>query len=79
MGELDFGNVNVQFKPAGAEPVIIPKVNSNAECPASGFAWFYDNNAEPKQIMMCDATCETIKKDTEGEVSILIGCETIVN
>lgn len=52
MGELDFGNVNVQFKPAGAEPVIIPKVNSHAECPASGFAWFYDNNAEPKQIVM---------------------------
>jgi hypothetical protein len=79
MGELDFGNVNVQFKPAGGEPIVIPKVNSIAECPASGFAWFYDNNAEPKQIIMCDATCETIKMDTEGEVSILLGCETVVN
>jgi hypothetical protein len=79
MGDLDFGNVNVQFVPAGGEPVIIPKVNSIAECPASGFAWFYDNNTEPKQIVMCDATCETIKKDPDGEVSILIGCETIVN
>jgi hypothetical protein len=80
MGDLDFGNVNVQYQPSGGgEPVIIPKVGSKAECPASGFAWFYDNNAEPKQIVMCDATCETIKMDTDGEVSILIGCATVVN
>ncbi|MCK6592052.1 MAG: VWA domain-containing protein, partial [Polyangiaceae bacterium] len=80
MGELDYGNVNVQYVPtAGAEPIIIPKVDSIAACPASGFAWYYDNNAAPKQIVMCASTCETIKKDTEGEVSILYGCETIVN
>lgn len=79
MGELDFGNVNVQFIPEGGMPVLIPKVNSKAECPASGFAWFYDNDKDPKQIILCDASCEEIKKDTKGEVSILVGCATVVN
>lgn len=80
MGDIDYGNVNVQYVPAGGgEPIIIPKVDSIAACPASGFAWYYDNNAAPKQIVMCDATCETIKQNMDGEVSILYGCETIVN
>lgn len=79
MGELDYDAVNVQYVPVGGEPIIIPKVNSKQDCPQSGNAWFYDNNATPKQIIMCDATCETIKKDKDGEVSVIFGCKTVVN
>jgi hypothetical protein len=79
MGNLDYGSVNVQYVPENGMPVIVPKVNTKGDCPASGYAWYYDNNAAPKQIVMCDAACEIIKKDTKGKVDILLGCETIVN
>ncbi len=79
MGELDYDAVNVQYLPVGGQPELIPKVEGKQQCPASGKAWYYDNNATPKQIIMCDAACEAIKMDKDGEVSVIFGCKTIVN
>jgi hypothetical protein len=74
---LNYGQVNVEYTPGGGAPETVPKVNSAADCPAGGRAWYYDNNANPTQIMLCPDTCAIITQDTEGTVNIVLGCDTI--
>jgi hypothetical protein len=77
-GQLDFGGVNVVYKPGdGSQPVLLPKVNDKGSCPASGDAWYYDNNAAPTQIILCDASCSKVT-GSKGEADIVIGCGTVV-
>jgi hypothetical protein len=77
---LDFDLVNVDYTPGGGGmKTTIPKVDSPAQCPASGDAWYYDDSASPTAIVLCDATCGVVSKDVMGgEVDIVLGCETIV-
>jgi hypothetical protein len=78
-GTPDFNAVNVQYTPGGGgAPQIFPKVADKASCPPGGDAWYYDNNAMPTQIIMCDGTCDKISSDKMGKLDILLGCETIV-
>jgi hypothetical protein len=78
MGTPNFNSVNVQYSPGGGgAPMVLPKVKDKASCPGAGNAWFYDDNAAPKQILLCDATCTTVSADTKGQIDILLGCATI--
>jgi hypothetical protein len=80
MGTADFNSVNVQYTPGGGGmPEIIPKVGSKAQCPPGGKAWYYDNNATPTQIILCDDTCAQVSADKDGQIDILLGCQTVVN
>ena len=77
-GNPDFNSVNVQYTPGDGGPVVVlPKVTGKNSCPPGGDAWFYDNNAAPKQILLCDATCTKAAADTKGQIDILLGCATI--
>lgn len=78
MGKPNFDSVNVQYAPGdGSATAVFPKVKDKASCPAGGNAWFYDDNAAPKQILLCDATCDKVSADTKGQIDILLGCATI--
>jgi hypothetical protein len=77
-GQLDFNTVNVKYTPSGGQPVTIPKVADKGSCPASGEAWYYDNNAAPTQIILCDATCKEISADSSAQVAVAVGCATVV-
>ncbi|MCC6555434.1 MAG: VWA domain-containing protein [Polyangiaceae bacterium] len=78
-GTPDFNAVNVQYTPGdGGQPVVIPKVANEAACPPSGLAWYYDDNASPTQIILCDGACAQISADATGQIDILLGCETVV-
>lgn len=77
--QLDFGLVNVEYTPGdGSGTVTIPKVESEADCPADGNAWYYDDDAVPTQIILCGATCDAIAVDLTAAVDIALGCQTIV-
>ena len=77
--ELDFGLVNVEYTPGdGSETLTIPKVENEADCPADGNAWYYDDDAAPTQIILCATTCDAIAVDLTAEVGIALGCQTIV-
>jgi hypothetical protein len=77
-GNPDFNSVNVQYTPGGGGPVVVlPKVKDKASCPAAGDAWFYDNNAAPTEIHLCDGTCSKVAADSKGQIDILLGCATI--
>jgi hypothetical protein len=71
---IDFAKVNVQFTVNG-KSTIFPQVADKAACPASGNAWYYDNNSAPTQILLCTSTCGQVTAG--GELDVLTGCQTI--
>jgi hypothetical protein len=79
MGEMiDFQKINVQYIPgAGGSPQNILHAKTAADCdPVSG-GWYYDDNASPKKVVMCPATCSVIEDDNKGKIDILLGCATM--
>ena len=77
MGTLDYDKVNVQYTPGnGGAPQVILNVANAAACdPATG-GWYYDDNANPTKIVLCDQTCGPIEEDPNGALEILLGCAT---
>jgi hypothetical protein len=77
-GALDFEKVNVQYTPNGAPAQFIPYVDEIALCDATKGGWYYDikpSQGTPKRILMCPATCDQLKADTQAQVDIQIGCK----
>jgi len=74
----NFQEVNVEYTPGSGSQQTIPYVTDQGSCPSSGNAWYYDNAANPTQIILCSATCGTIEADTAGQVNITLGCATII-
>jgi hypothetical protein len=79
MGSMpDYNRVNVRYTPGGSTmSVVIPKVANAADC-AGRDGWYYDNDATPTRIIMCDATCQKFSMDSMGKVQIEVGCATII-
>jgi hypothetical protein len=74
-GAPDFTKVNVQFTPsAGGAPTLIRKVTDVSGCTAAGGGWYYDSNAAPTQVVLCDSTCAAVNADPGASVSVLLGC-----
>jgi hypothetical protein len=75
---LDLGTVNLQYTPGGGQPQIIPKVSSSDACPSDGNAWYFDDNDAPTKILLCDGVCSDLQHDTTADVTVLIGCASVV-
>jgi hypothetical protein len=52
------------------------KVVNAAACGPQG-GWYYDNDNNPKNVLLCPATCQTIQSDPKGQIEIKFGCATI--
>jgi hypothetical protein len=77
--EIDFGKVNVQYSPTTGTSQVLQKVNTVADCVAGSKLWYYDNNAAPTQIVLCEDTCEQLTTAGAGKVEIVLDCkETVV-
>ncbi|MEZ4295349.1 MAG: vWA domain-containing protein [Polyangiaceae bacterium] len=72
----DTDKINVNYHDGSGKVVTLPKVDSEAACPAS-YAWYYDDNAAPKVIHLCPATCAEAQGNPDALIKILLGCETI--
>jgi hypothetical protein len=46
-------------------------------CTASP-AWHYDDPANPRQIVVCDGACETLKADASARLDVEFGCERVL-
>ena len=68
--QLDRDQVNVVHK-SGSDA---DTFGYNPSC-SGGTGWRYDDPDAPKRIILCDATCATVKT-TPGEVEVLFGCAT---
>lgn len=76
-GTLDYGKVNVGYTPGGGTEQLINKVDSAADCPPNGDAWYYDNDQSPSTILLCPSTCSKVSADASGTMNVLLGCKTI--
>lgn len=74
---INFNQINVYYTPSGGSETVVPRVDSAASCPADGLGWYYDDPAMPTQILLCPSTCTTVSADIDGEVKVVVGCETI--
>lgn len=72
-GIVDPTKVEVSYFPAGNPPAQkLTKVQNAAACAGGG--WYYDNNANPKSILLCPSSCTIVQLDTKAKVDISLGC-----
>lgn len=78
MGNPNYDLVNVTLKdPANpGSDITVGKVSGPGACGPSG-GWYYDNEQNPSYIELCPASCDQVQSGAL-EVSVEIGCETIV-
>ena len=76
-GEVFAANeVNVQLTANGN--VTSPGyVGSAADCAAVTAGWYYDDPANPQQVLVCPQTCDAIQGAQAASVNISFGCETV--
>lgn len=77
MGQLDFGEVNVQFTPDGGSTEVVPQVAGAAACGGNA-GWYYDDPGAPTKIVLCEATCTLVQASAKGSIEIVLGCATVV-
>ncbi len=77
-GTPDYTRVNVRYTPGGGTPVLLPKVADATQCPASGDAWYYDDNTKPTDIVLCAGVCARVTADANGQIDVLTGCQSVV-
>ncbi len=69
---LDFRQVNVVYTSKDDKSFL---VKHSADC-SDPTGWRYDDEAAPKQILLCDGVCATVKGDTVKKLDVVLGCAT---
>ena len=72
-GEIGLNKVNVEVTPPGGSPTTIPY---DETCAQGG--WKYDNVSAPSAIVICPATCASVKAQNGAQLKVLLGCGTVV-
>ena len=75
--DLDFGKVNLEITFNGMQQ-LIPKVASLAECMNVPDGWFYDDEMNPLNIILCPKTCMKVQSDDMAGIDVQFGCETLI-
>jgi hypothetical protein len=75
-GTFDPAKTNVQLALDGAleKPLKVPDA---ATC-GSRDGWHYDNEADPRKVVVCPSTCGRIQAATMAQVDLLFGCQTVL-
>ena len=69
--------VNVYFYPqSGTGGGVIYKVDNQGACNPTTGGWYFDDNANPTRIFLCDASCNTIKA-APGRIEVELHCPTV--
>ena len=76
---VDPNQVNVLFKTNPAdEGTVIKQVDGEADCTVADGGWYYDDPADPAVIYLCPSTCDAANAIEDAQISIQLGCKTIV-
>ena len=77
-GKLDYQKVNVEYTPGnGGAPQLLSNVANQAACDPNTGGWYYDDNLDPKKILLCDASCAQIGADAKAKIDVVLGCATV--
>ncbi|HEX4335059.1 MAG TPA: vWA domain-containing protein [Polyangiaceae bacterium] len=74
---LDPEKVNLQYTPMNGPATQFGHVASAAACPASGEAWYFDDEMNPTQIFLCPSTCTAVENVMGARIDILLHCPRI--
>ena len=73
-GPIDFNKVNVTITPPGGAGQPLLKAANAGQCHPQTGGWYYDQPAAPTRVLLCPASCSTVKADTGMTVQLEIGC-----
>lgn len=73
---LDPEKVNLDIVDDQGATVSIGYVPSAGDCASVLNGWYYDNPANPKEMKLCDQTCEWIRGLTSAQILVKFGCTT---
>ncbi len=71
---VDPNKINVTFTDNGTENQWT-KVNTAGDCGTTA-GWYFDDNANPRGVILCPAACEVAGSSTEGQLEVILGCQT---
>ena len=76
---IDPNKVNFSYTPKGlGMSKLLLRADDLADCNSKP-GWYYDSNSAPTKIILCPASCTTVKADDKAKVSALFGCKSQVN
>lgn len=70
-GVYDPSAAVITFTPTVGAPVTLNNVGSSAAC---GDGWYYNDPANPSQLKLCPATCQTVLNDSGAKIAVDLGC-----
>jgi hypothetical protein len=72
--------VAVKYTPASQLelPEEIPRADNDQDCGGKA-GWYYDDNDNPTEIVLCPASCQKIKNDLQSKIDVLFGCAPDIN
>ncbi|RLB66043.1 MAG: hypothetical protein DRI90_00450 [Deltaproteobacteria bacterium] len=78
-GTPDYGKVNVSLvDPDNPDNyIVVGQVDNESTCDPVEGGWYYDDPYDPKMIILCPASCDEVML-SDWDVSVLLGCETIL-
>jgi hypothetical protein len=80
--DLDFAKVNVVYTDGEGIETTLLYVENLEGCDPTAGGWYYDvdpaGGGTPTKVIVCPATCDEFKQSLGGEVSIAVGCATVV-
>ena len=68
---FDEAKVNVVYTPTNGGPQTL---TYNQSC-TGGTGWHYDDLNNPKKIILCQSTCDSVQQKS-GKIDIVLGCAT---
>ncbi len=81
-GVPDYRKLNVQHTLANGTSATLPYVEDAAACNPTSGGWYYDadpaEGGTPTKILVCPASCGTLKTDVTGRVDVVLGCATVL-
>jgi hypothetical protein len=79
-GVFDFDKVNVTFGARGdaGTQALVGQVSGRSACTTTEQGWYYEPPDAPQSIQLCPTTCQAISGDTEGTLTVALGCRTVV-
>ncbi|MCB9588756.1 MAG: VWA domain-containing protein [Polyangiaceae bacterium] len=75
-GILDPNKVDVVYTPGGGGAAqTLTRVTDQSQCgTAPGQGWYYNDNTNPTQILLCPDVCTTVSADSGAKIDVELGC-----
>jgi len=71
---FDRSKVTVLYSSGGVETALV----YDPDCVQAN-AWHYDDPNDPKSVVLCQATCDSITSDPDANLLVQFGCEDVID